>query len=460
METINEMLLVTISEDKYQAHMLVKGGTPREELTVEQIRGVLQTVGVTMGISDAVVLAFASRPIFDKPVLIAQGIKGVEGKDGFVEYLFDIEKARPIEDESGKVDIHELHFIHNVLKDQKIAVIRAPEPGTAGYKVTGEKFTPKQVKKVGPIAGACTHMDPSDPSVLLASADGHVAKHKDGSVEVQPKMTIRGDVDFSVGNIDFVGSLIVLGDIKGEFSVKVKGDLDVHGSVGEATVEVGGDVTVRKGFAGYGTGKIVAGGNVKIHNVMNQTVIAGKDIFIEKECLNAKLDAHGKVDARGAIIIGGSIDALEGVDVKELGHGEGSKIVVRIGKRGKFLERLVELEKELKIDEKQLAEMKEGIYKLTMLQMNGTGWNEQKQELLSKLQAIQKVLPGKIEGLVAERDKLNEGLHDEKDAAIIVRGIIHMNVVVDINGAKKMIENAISEVRIVKASGLIEIKAL
>jgi hypothetical protein len=460
MVTTNEMLVVTVSEDHYQAHMLVKGNTPKEELTVETIRGALKEAGVSMGISDTVVLAFTSRPVFDKPVLIAQGIKGVDGKDGFVEYLFDTEKARPIEDASGKVNIHELHFIHNVLKEQKIVVIHPPEPGTAGYKVTGEKFTPKQAKKAGFIAGSGTRMDPDDPSVLLASTDGHVMKHKDGSVEVQSKMIIRGDVDFSVGNIDYVGSMTIMGDIKGEFVVKVKGNLEVHGNVGEATVDVGGDVIVRKGFAGYGSGKIIAGGNVKVHNVMNQTVIAGKDIIIEKECLNAKLDAHGKVDARGAIIVGGSIDALEGVDVNELGHAEGSKVLVRIGKRGKFLERLGELEKELKQDEKQFAEMKEGIYKLTMMQMNGSDWNEQKQELLLKLQAIQKVLPRKIEGLVAERDKLNEGLHDEKDASISVRGTIHTNVVVDINGAKKMIENEISEVKIVKVSGLIEIRPL
>lgn len=460
MDQTNDNILVVVSDDLYQSYVTVKTGTPKEEITIETIRKALSDAGVTMGVSDAVLVAIASRPVFDKPILIAQGIRGIEGKDGVVEYLFDTEKARPIQDENGRVDIHELHFIHNVLKGQKVAILHPPEPGTAGYKVNGEKIAARAVKKVSPVTGALTSLDPNDAQSVIASADGHIIKHKDGSIEVLPKMTIHGDIDYSVGNIDFVGSMIITGDIKGEFSVKVKGDLEVHGNVGEATVEVGGDVTVHKAFAGHGKGKIVAGGTAKVHNVMNQTVIAGKDIIIGRECLNAKLDAQGKVDAKKAVFIGGTIDALDGIDVWDLGHADGSKVIVRIGKRGKFLERLGELEKDLKQDEKQMAEVKDGIYKLTMMQMNGAGLNEQMKELLARLQSIQKVLPGKIGVLTKERDQLNEGLRDEKDATISVRGTIYSNVVVDINGAKKMMDQEISEVKIIKSSGLIEIKPL
>jgi hypothetical protein len=339
-------------------------------------------------------------------------------------------------------------------------LIHPAVPGTAGLRITGEKVAPKDVKKIGKVAGSHTAVDPDNPLRIVAMADGHVIKQKDGTVDVQSLVTIRGDVDYSTGNLDFVGSLIITGDVRGDFTVKVKGNLDVHGNMEDARIVAGGDVVLHKGCIGRGNGRVEAGGTIKVHHIMNQTISAAKDIILEKEAVNAKIETKGKFDARHAVIIGGTIEAQDGADILDIGNAEGTKVQIRLGRRSKALERLATIEKDLKQHEKQAAEVKDGIYKLTIMQVNGAGWNEPKKELLAKLQLAQKAFPAQFEALTQERDALNADLHNESDITLNVHGTVFRNVVVDINGAKQMTDQELSEIQFYKASGLIASRPL
>ncbi len=54
--------------------------------------------------------------------------------------------------------------------------------------------------------------------------------YEKGKIEIFPEYTLKGDVDFSVGNIYFVGKkLIIQGDIKYGFKVNCKGILELRG---------------------------------------------------------------------------------------------------------------------------------------------------------------------------------------------------------------------------------------
>ena len=44
-----------------------------------------------------------------------------------------------------------------------------------------------------------------------------------------PVYVVPGDVDFSTGNIDFIGSVKVMGSVRNGFSVKAEGNVEIMG---------------------------------------------------------------------------------------------------------------------------------------------------------------------------------------------------------------------------------------
>lgn len=63
-------------------------------------------------------------------------------------------------------------------------------------------------------------------SGLIATMDGHL-EYSNGAFYVRPVLEIRGDVDYSTGNIDFIGDVQIAGDVRENFSVRATGSITV-----------------------------------------------------------------------------------------------------------------------------------------------------------------------------------------------------------------------------------------
>ena len=69
--------------------------------------------------------------------------------------------------------------------------------------VKGLLIAAKTGKKAKIFRGTFVAPDPGNASILVASEDGNLIMKSDGTIEVQPVMTIRGDIDFSTGGHRF-----------------------------------------------------------------------------------------------------------------------------------------------------------------------------------------------------------------------------------------------------------------
>jgi hypothetical protein len=451
-----EQLRVRLSPDQYQAFLVCDDpATVDWAIVVKFLNG----SGVVYGVRKDAAEQLAGANGGGHEILVAEGTHPIAGKDGWVEYFFDTKTTGTLEEKSGKVDLRELHMIHNVLRGQALIRIHPPEPGTAGTTVTGKIVAPPVGRKASARPGPNTAFAENDPNVINATADGNVVLRRDGSVEVQPLLTINGNVDFSTGNIDFVGSVIVTGDVKSDFSVKVKKDLEVAGNVEDALIEAEGDVTIRKGFLGYGKGKVTAGGSVKVQHLVNQTIFSDKDVTIEKESVAGMVTAGGRIVAPQASIVGGMLDAASEVDVNNLGTGEHSQARVKAGRRGRIMDRLAQIDKDAALIEKQTVEVKEAAYRLVRTKLDGGTLNSEKEQLLAKLQDVQKILPQRIATLEEEKRKLHVELQKVHDARIVIRGTVFENVLVEINGVRRMVDSALEDVVFVERGGKIEIRS-
>jgi uncharacterized protein (DUF342 family) len=441
-------LRVTISEDGMEA--IVQGQTPLEcgVMTPEEIREVLDEVGVCTGIKDDMVRRIARDGLDSHGVAIAIGMQPREGVPGRVELVF-----LPPDHQS------KMRTLLSVRKGDVLAVLHPPSEGTPGMTVTG-KVVPCPPAETGRlIPGLNTAFGP-DGTTVIATEDGQPVQVPDGSIEVHTTVVIPNNVDYSVGNIDFCGSLLIEGDVLGEFRIKAGGSVEVFGDVHDAVIESAGDVTVHQGFVGVGKGRITAGGTVRVRHVTNQTIIAGKDIVVETEGVNSTIEAGGRVIAPCAVIAGGRLEAMLEADVYNLGNSESSAVKVRVGRRGKIIERLALAEKDVKQAERQTGEVKAAVYRLVKMKVDTGRLPPDKEQILAKLQEAQKQLPRRLAECQAECEMLQGELQKKSDARVVVRGTVQKDTMIEVNGAGKFVESTLEAVVFAEWDGVLESRSL
>ena len=110
---------------------------------------------------------------------------------------------------------------------------------------------------------------------------------------------IRGDVDFSSGNINFIGDVTISGGVTSGFEVKAGGDIEVDGVVESARVESGGNITLHKGIAGAEKGMIQADGAITARFIENARVMAGGDVTVSDAIIQSIVWSGASVRCEG-----------------------------------------------------------------------------------------------------------------------------------------------------------------
>ena len=122
---------------------------------------------------------------------------------------------------------------------------------------------------------------------------------------------------------------------------------------------------------------------------------------------------RGKIHAPRALIAGGKIDAVQEIEVGDIGTMDISSAKIRVGRHGKLLEHLTQVDKDIKQVERQMVEVKEAVYKLVKFKLDTGSLAPDKEQLLTKLQEAQKLLPKRAESLKAEKAVLESRAPEE-----------------------------------------------
>jgi len=293
-------------------------------VTPELLNVWLEEAGVTEGIRATdmermvalVQLGEHKRGVY----VVAAGTPPVNGEDGKVEILVDLERRAGKTREDGSIDYRETNFAPNVLEEQKVARVTPPTRGVNGKNVRGEEVAARDGEAVELKAGARVRMEEDDEGVrtYLAEAEGAL-KYVPGEVAVVETLIIDGDVGFDTGNLQFKGEIVVKGNVGSGFSVKAGGDVAVHGSVDAAAViACGGNVSVGYGILGRKT-KVVAVGDVRAQFIQEARVRAGHDLKLGNYAHQGLLQAGNRVlvnkgkGTRGGSLVGGECWGLRGV---------------------------------------------------------------------------------------------------------------------------------------------------
>lgn len=289
--------------------------------------------------------------------LIAKGNKPMNGDNGYiVDYFLRHVERLPEMDEFGNVDYTSLGSEQNVKKGDLICEVIPPTEGIAGRTVLNQELRCRNGKSVSLPKGKNTEVS-EDGYKLLAAIDGRV-EFSGRYFSVRPLLEISGNVDYSTGNINFIGDVLIKGDVCSGFSVRAMGDIKVCGVVESCEIEAGGDLIVVKGIVGNMETIVRSHHNIYSKYLVNSIVHARKNVHTDSiRYSNVYSDGEVEVCSGRGLIVGGQIRAAQGIEAKTVGSVYESPTSIILGGQP-----YASFEKELLT--RTIKEMKEEMEKL------------------------------------------------------------------------------------------------
>lgn len=431
----NGLVLIELSSDEMEAYAYafppLDDGTP---LTLGQIYAAIEKAGINYGLDDEAIRSLIGMR-YPQLRVIARGKAAREGRDATIEYCVPISRPflTPKELENGRVDFYNLNLVYNVNKGEVLARKTPSLPGERGMTVTGKTIRPHPGKDVPLLPGKNTEVI-EEGCTLVAQAPGH-AVLEGGRIHVLPVYVVGGDVDFSTGNINFIGSVRINGSVKMGFHVQAEGDVEVRQAVEGGIVKAGGNVFVKEGIRGIGKGRISAGGSVYARYLENAYVEASQDVIIGESVIQSTISAGGKVIVRGESgqLVGGFCCAGREIEAKSVGSQLEVATQLQVGIKP-------DLMAEIKAIIQKEAEVKAQLERITnTLQrlLNAQASRERKLSvkekiLLRNLREARQRLQGQIQEIETEREEFSRKVRSLAEGRVKVQNYIYPGVTIKI----------------------------
>jgi len=419
--------------------------------TVEALKDFLEQNGVVHGILEenlerlAVVLS-GSADHDGRHIPVAQGTPPVPGEDARIQHRVNLDQKVGELLPGDRIDYRERNLVKNVHKDDLLAEKIPPGEGTPGISVTGQEISAPPGKDIKLVPTENTIVSP-DGVKLRANIDGMLLSKVDGNLYVSDEFVIRGDVDYSVGNVKTVGKVTIEGDVLSGFRVNTRKDVTINGTVEDATIKAGGDVKVRYGMTGKNVGIIEAGGSIRIMFASNTNLRAEGDITVLRQVLHSTVVTKGRliVDRARGLIAGGNILARQGVEAREIGASVGTPTLISVGVDPDMLAQLTTVKHKLgelgaeieKIDTMLRAARKKG---------KQNGLSENKKEILKRVLAERKRAVSNRDSLKEEKESLEERILPDLRATVRVQGAVHPGVIIRYHDVEFAVTEALKNV--------------
>ncbi|MEW5693156.1 MAG: FapA family protein [Candidatus Hydrogenedentota bacterium] len=421
-------------------------------LTKEDIKAALKLRGVVFGINEEIVNDIINPP-YRREVVIAEGKPKKNGEDAKLEYLFDLGKLTPKELEDGRVDFFELGYVKNVVEGQILVKKIPPTSGEAGMTVTGKRIEPISGRDKKLPMGKNTEISPNGLE-LRATTQGHVYI-KNNKVMVENIFVISSDIDVSTGHIDFLGRVIVHGDVADRIRITARDDIEIYGDVRAATIKsTEGSIKISRAIFGRNSAFLKAKKNISARFVEQARLEAGGDVIVQEYILHSEVRCEGKIAVLGkpGIIAGGSYYCIESLYTNDLGSESGVKTQVEVNDftAPKLQEEMSKLLDERSVLKAKLAPLERALKDLREIGIREDALaTQRREELLELVKPFRYLYPQLclLEDEVEEKKKFFKTLSSPQE--VVCLGRIYPGVIIKIGPDEVVIKAMYSSKRFV-----------
>lgn len=354
------------------------------DITYDKCLDALTEHQIRYGIHEDDIKSAIENKLYNENICAARWLAPIDGTDGSINYLYPCTSAlAPTENKDGSVNLRDLGLIRNTKANTVIANITLPTEGTPGIDI---RNVPVPQIKGSPAVfaiGTNTAVDESGTR-LVTLIDGNL-RWVENKFIVDETVIIGNDVDASVGNINFIGDIMIKGGVLEGYEITSQKNIVVNGNVNGAKLNASGSVTIRSGGI---NADITAGGDVKLGFCENSTIKCEGNLE-SQSFIGCDVFCRGKLTASGkGIIAGGKYTCLNNIEAGTIGSSSYVKTQLTLGNNAVLAE-------EKNAAEKKIAELEDNVVKLNQivdilkdqLKKNGQLSPEREQMKVSSLRA-------------------------------------------------------------------------
>lgn len=445
---VDESVTFEASRDKMSA--IVKFSPPQndgalltEEMLLEKIAG----FGIKFGIDEDTVKGLTEKGAdkdYSDTFVIAKGKSPVSGTDGTVVYNYDItgKKNQPKILGDGTVDYKEINYFSSVQAGEVLAYRINPTDGETGADVFGDAIAAKPGKPAPKLTKGKNTIISDDEMELISEAAGQLVI-SGKSMSISPLLEIPGNVDFSTGNIDFAGSVIISGAVLSGFSVEAQGNIEIKGIVEAATIRATGSINLYGGIMGRSKGRVESGCNVFTKFAQNATIIS-KGNLTTNALLHSEIIVDGAVVLEGdnCFIAGGTVTAGEEVRAKTIGSHMGTRTEIKVGGNMELAARYEEMKAAYVTAKQQFNQLNES-YENVVQNEDVANMDAKRKALLVQLLQNRNMLRDRAVKMEEEMTEIAETLK-RTTGKVVAEKVIHSGVSVTIGSAYKYLYDDIT----------------
>ena len=442
-----------IAADGLSAEMVVIMPPKCRPLVLADMVAKLEQENIIFGINQDALQTLVEKQK-SASIICARGIKPVNGSNAYLKYLVDTEhRGQPVELEDGRVDYKNVNYFIMIKEGQRLLERVPLTVGVAGMDIFGRPLAAKEGKNISLQLGKNVKIEAEN--YLVAAADGHYNRDGD-KISVLPYIEINGDVDYSTGNIDFSGSVLVRGSVNTGFSVKAEGSVDIFGSVVGGNVQ-GHNITVRSGIQGRA---VVKAENQLVAKFVENASISAYDILINDVILHSQATARRKivVSGRRGMIAGGQVVASEEIQALVIGTASGVHTKLVVGQSPELRQEYFQLQQEFRKKEIVCEQNDKILASLNALDLHAMP--PEKTALRSRLIAAQYYLKGQLQEMHGRITEIEMKFEEMSYAVIKIMKTAHAGVVISIGNVAELIRETLPAGRLYMEEGVMKIGPL
>lgn len=430
------------------------------ELSKDEFMREFSARGICFGFLEEEIDAFLSKREYCTDAVLVKGQPPIQGTDATIEYYFNTDpRVKPTLNEDGTVDFFNLNTINHCKQGDLLAKLIPAEYGESGKNVKGEMIKSREVKANQLKYGNNIEIS-EDKTELRSMVNGHVSL-VEGKVFVSNVFEVE-NVDNSVGNIVYDGSVTVNGNVCENFSVKANGSIEVRGIVEGAYLEAGENITIARGMNGMHKGVLKAGGNIVAKFLENATVHA--DGFVESESiLHSHVSAGSdiKVTGKKGFISGGRTCATNSIEVKTLGSEMGTDTIIEVGMDTNVKTAMTDIQKRIAEINKQLITIKPVLEGAKAKLAQGIKMSTDQLLQIQKLAKLSSALTAELKELTESYTHYQDtNDQNPQKGTVVVTGDVFPGVKVCIGDVSMVVKSGMKYCRFIKEGGDVKMVAI
>ncbi len=428
----NGLIIVEMDEDAMLAAITLRTDGREASLSLDQIHEALAQMQIVRGIDEErigeLLAGFQNEGAPVEQEIVARGEEPAEGQDASLSYPTLARLPRELTESGDPTRITKYNIV-NVREGETAAVYHPIKDGTAGWTVDGRSIPVSQPADPTPKPGQNLRWEDRN---LVATLDGRLII-EERQLMVMPVIEFDKDLTLVFGDIDFVGRIVVNGNVEAGLRISCEKGMEVRGSIIGSSIDIDGDLVVGNGIVGSDETSIEVRGNLEVVFVENADLRVHGTANIRDSFVTSRLICAERIDLTGGRghMVSGLLAARDEIRVRTVGIPLGTRAKLCVGKDPLVAERQMELKRFISQLEGSLERVRELDARMGPMTRVYQKLSPEKQEEIELLLEQLDRMETQMRDARAELAEVEARLKPNHDASITILDSIYADAVID-----------------------------